>query len=508
VTRIHGLAGLLTAAILLAGCGFEAPTPGTLHVASDPEGAAIAIDGVETGDLTPHTYTDLEGNTTYAVSVAMEGMVAFPGRRDVLVAYGGASRAEFTLSTTSGSLLVTSAPAGAAIWLDDVDTGEITPHTFADLMGNTTYAVSVTMEGMVAFPSRRDVLVPYGGSVEADFALSAVSGSLEVTSQPTGALIWLDGENTGEVTPHTFAALPVGDYLVTVSLPNHFSTPAQILVTVTDGALADADFALLPLSIPRIVLVEGFSNTYCIGCPTMNANVKHVLEQPGYGPDRVLHVKWPGANPSPLDPFYWVTQSLVNARISWYFGSPSISLPTLTAAGVLLGGYGTPYNAEGLMSFIDSQPTEADVLITVATTEDLGDVTDLTHVATVSLLAPGGADLTGHVLHVVLVYETVDTQNTGYQGGITRYHWVMRDHVQPSSDIGLLAAGQSYDHPVILNDPLGNELSGHAVYPVNKQIIAWIQHATTKAVVQAGSTVAGSSDPTPAPRQQHTGGTR
>ena len=392
-----------------------------------------------------------------------------------------------------GELAVTSEPPGAAITLDGQSNGAVTPYTFEDLEGGTNYTVSVAMDGWAVFPADRSVDVPFGSRVEAAFTLSQAVGALVVTSEPAGAGILIDDADTGEVTPHTFDTLVPGDYTVTVDLANHVSQPAEIVVTIEDGDTASADFTLMVENIPRVVLFESFSNVYCVGCPAMNDNVAFVQQQPGYGPDRILDVKWP-AILSALDPFYWVTTTITDNRVDWYFGSSQINLPSLTADGAVLGALGSPVSADGMMAFIDGQPEFADFLITVETDEDLGDVTDLTHEATVTLLSPGGVDLTGHHLNVVLVYEEVETENEGYIDGVTIYHWVMRDHVQPSTDLGLLDPGVSYPFDVTLTDPLGGELTGHAVYPQNKQIIAWVQHATSRAILQAGSTV-----PAPAP---------
>ena len=534
-------------------------TLGSLSVTSEPAGADITLDGVATGEVTPYTFEDLDGGVTYTVSVAKDDFVALPAELAVEVPYGGSAEADFTLLSTLGSLVVTSEPDDAAITLNGVATGEVTPHTFGGLEGGTTYTVSVAIAGWAVFPAELSVEVPHGGSVGATFTLSQEVGSLAVTANQIGARILLNDIDTGEVTPHTFDALIPGDYTVTVEMDDHFSQPAEIPVTVVDGGVAAADFTLLPLGslevtsnpagaqifidggsdgevtphiftglmpgnytvsvemtihtsqpalivaaveggltatadftlnlvdIPRVVLLEGFSNVYCVGCPAMNANVEFVQHQPSYGPDRVLYVKWP-AILSPLDPFYWVTTAITNARVSWYFGSSQINLPTLAGDGAVLGGLGTPVDANGMMAFIDGQPELADFVILVDTDEELDDVDDLTHQATVTLIS-GGIDLSDYHLNVVLVYEVVETENEGYIEGIQEYHWVMRDHVQPSTNLGVLTAGVSYPFDITLSDPLGGELEGHAVYPENKQIIAWVQHATSRIVLQAGSTV-------------------
>lgn len=384
-----------------------------------------------------------------------------------------------------GDLVVTSEPPGADIMLDGEATGQSTPHTFVDLEGGVTHTVSVSLDGWNVQPDSRTVEVPFGSKITVPFTLSQGLGSLAVTSDPAGAAIRVDGVLTAEITPHTFADLAPGDYTVAVELPYYKSVVDEITATVEVGGTATAAF---DLGVARVVLLEGFSNVYCVGCPTMNENVGFVMHEPGYGRDRLLYLKWP-AILSPLDPFYWVTQAITNARVDWYFGSSQINLPTLAGDGSLLGGMGTPLNSTGIVTFVDGQPVFADVIVMVDTDEDLGDVADLTHEATVTLLAPDGVDLTGRRLDVVLVYESVETENEGYIDGVTEFHWVMRDHVNLAADLGVLDAGVSYPFDVTLDDPLGGELNGHAVYPHSKQIIAWVQHAASRAMVQAGSTV-------------------
>jgi hypothetical protein len=394
-----------------------------------------------------------------------------------------------------GDLVVTSEPSGAAITLDGATTGEATPHTFADLEGGVTHTVSVALEGWSVQPGSRTVEIPFGSKATAAFTLSQGLGSLVVNSDPAGAAILIDGQPTGEVTPHTFEDQTPGDYAVAVDLPYYTSEEGELLATVEAGGATTLDFEL---GIARVVLLEGFSNVYCVGCPVMNSNIDFLLHQPGYGPRRLLFLKWP-AILSPLDPFYFVTQTITNARVSWYFGSSQISLPTLNGDGSLLGNHGTPVGSAGMTAFVDGQPLFAEVIVMVETDEDLNDVSDLTHDATVTLLAPDGLDLGGYRLDVVLVYESVETENEGYIDGITEFHWVMRDHVNLADDLGNLDAGVSYPFTVTLEDPLGGELDGHAVYPDNKQIIAWIQHATTRAVIQAGSTATAATDLAAAP---------
>ncbi len=409
-----------------------------------------------------------------------------------------------------GELRVTSEPEGAAILMDGQSTGQVTPHTFADLEGGT-YVVAVLLEGWAVFPGQRTVQVPFGGRAGATFALSQQVGALRVESDPAGAAISLDGADTGEVTPHTFTTLLPGEHTVAVQLANHASQPESRTVTIIDGEEATASFDLVQLTVPRTLLLEGFSNVLCTGCPDFNADVDFVRHQPGYGPDRLLFVKWPPPVPTPLDPFYQQTVALTNARVTYYDTDGAMSLPSSYGQGVLLGTQGTPLQPAGMMDWADAQPAAADLSLAVTTAEDLADVADLAHDATVTLNAGGGLDLAGHELHVVLVYEEVETATT-YQG-VSTFHGVMRDHVTVT-DLGTLPVGEDVSFTVTVNDPdpASNPLT--ELTPHGKQIIAWVQHASSRDVLQAGATAStisvasSASPPAGAAPTAHSGGTR
>ena len=79
-----------------------------------------------------------------------------------------------------------------------------------------------------------------------EFAKVATTGSIVVTSTPTGAEIYLDGTNTGQKT------VPAGTALTGVPLRSHdvvvklkcYTTPAMQSVTVSPTTVATADFSL------------------------------------------------------------------------------------------------------------------------------------------------------------------------------------------------------------------------------------------------------------------------
>ena len=62
-------------------------------------------------------------------------------------------------------------------------------------------------------------------------AAYAANGSLKVTSFPSGAEVWVDGEDTGKVTPMSLS-LSEGEHEVTVQIPNIGWNPNTRTVTI------------------------------------------------------------------------------------------------------------------------------------------------------------------------------------------------------------------------------------------------------------------------------------
>jgi len=220
---------------------------GDFEVTSDPPGASIFINGVDTGEVTPFTFTNkpLGG---YTVRVKLEGQ-AVSSEMPVDVSWTIASPV-FVLSPLVGSIEVTSDPEGARIFIDGEDTRQVTPYTFRDKPVGE-YTVSVELEGYDA-PFGQAIEVNDGQRTALDFELRQWVGSIEVTSDPEGARIFINGVDTGQVTPYTFTDKPVGAYSVRVTMEGR-DDPSPQEITVADGRLAGVDFELLE---PPIVFAD------------------------------------------------------------------------------------------------------------------------------------------------------------------------------------------------------------------------------------------------------------
>ena len=73
-------------------------------------------------------------------------------------------------------------------------------------------------------------------------SVSTVSGSLEISSTPAGAAIYIDGSNTGSITPCTIAGLTPGSHTVKLTKTNYKNKAGS--VTVVAGSAAGVNWPL------------------------------------------------------------------------------------------------------------------------------------------------------------------------------------------------------------------------------------------------------------------------
>src|SRR5512136_2878591 len=146
----------------------------------------------------------------------------------------------------TGSIHVTSNPSGAEIWIDNVDSGQMTEFTI-DGITPGDHTVNVTLAGY-EMAAEQTVTVVAGETAQADFVLTPVptTGSIHVTSTPSGAEIWIDNVDSGQTTEFTIDGIAPGDHVVNVTLAG-YEMAAEQTVTVVAGETVDADFTLVPI---------------------------------------------------------------------------------------------------------------------------------------------------------------------------------------------------------------------------------------------------------------------
>lgn len=385
--------------------------------------------------------------------------------------------APFFLPVLTGDLEVVSTVPGANIFLNGSPSGTVTPDTIPHLEIGY-YRVSVSLASHAADPAFIDLEVLEDQVVRADFSLDLVGvGRIAVTSTPSGAAILLDETATGLVTPDTIPAVLIGAHTVTVALDGYETDPSLHTIDVLEDSLHTVDFTL-SIPPPAVVLLEEFSNVDCAGCPDMAAVTDALQHSSGFGLDRVLLVNISGTFPDPFDPHYQAAPEAHDTRLVFYDANAGgeINFPALFINGALVYEADAGVPAPGLDDLID----EVDLRLTgnpgFTITVD-ADIAQTEIPVTVTLSSMRTVDLAGCRLGVYLAEGELVYPRAPGSNNQTEFHWLLRDYDQVDTIPAALASGV----PVVLNASLTRNLAWNDVI-----VIAFIQHGTTRQILQAG----------------------
>ncbi|WP_265580914.1 DUF3344 domain-containing protein [Methanofollis aquaemaris] len=145
-----------------------------------------------------------------------------------------------------GSIEVTSSPAGAAVYLDDEETQWVTNTTISGI-GAGDHSVRVELD-RYHVPDDRYIEVKNGKNTTVHFDLEARTGSIEVTTEPSGAWIYLEGgdyedlTNMSLQTPATIDGLIIGEYTVEVRKGGYETAYQTVKVQEDETVGADLVF--------------------------------------------------------------------------------------------------------------------------------------------------------------------------------------------------------------------------------------------------------------------------
>ncbi|WOX55518.1 DUF3344 domain-containing protein [Methanoculleus palmolei] len=218
---------------------YPAP-PGSIFVTSTPAGAAVWLDGEDTGEVTPVTLENVPAGD-HVVTLKLDGYAN--ASTPVTVAEGEMAEIDLALTDRIGCLEVTSTPDGAEIFIDGEDMGEVTNATI-DGVGVGNHNVTLRKGGYV--DAVAGVTITENETATLHLTLIEATGSIAVTSTPTGATIWIDGIETGRTTDATLTDIPAGEHTVTVKIAGY--ADAATNVTVEHGETVPVHLGLVPLT--------------------------------------------------------------------------------------------------------------------------------------------------------------------------------------------------------------------------------------------------------------------
>ena len=111
----------------------ESSPKGTITITSDPSGATIFINNISTGKKTPSTFSNLERGV-YNFSLRLNLFENSNFAVDLSKDQTTTENAKLNVASTAGILFISSTPTGAAIYIDDDNTGKVTPDTIKPIV--------------------------------------------------------------------------------------------------------------------------------------------------------------------------------------------------------------------------------------------------------------------------------------------------------------------------------------------------------------------------------------
>jgi len=191
------------------------PGKGAIHVQTTPSGAKILLDGknVEEKGISPLTINNVEAGE-HLITALMSGYAQ--GKTTVTVVEGQTAEANISLKASVGAIRVITRPAGADVSLDNKPMGK-TPITIPNLSPGE-YQLAITKDGYNNLVKK--IIVNAGETKEINEILAVLTGEADITSNPSGANLWLDGKYLGK-TPKQLPALTIGKHQIKLTLVNY-----------------------------------------------------------------------------------------------------------------------------------------------------------------------------------------------------------------------------------------------------------------------------------------------
>jgi len=212
-------------------------TPTTsVTIATEPAGATIEIDGSARGVSTNGALTvgNLQVGRAYRVVARMDGHS--PAETVFQPAEGPPTNLQLRLVPRTSTVLIDSDPRGAAVLAGGVEVG-ITPVTITTFTPSSEVPVTFRAGGYAEVTRSIRIPSPGGeGQVMQSLTMDARFATLVVTSEPSGADVWIDGQRQiGVTTPSRELLVEAGKrHVVSVRLAKH--APATHSVSPGQGA--------------------------------------------------------------------------------------------------------------------------------------------------------------------------------------------------------------------------------------------------------------------------------
>lgn len=224
----------------------------TIEVFSTPSGAKIYLDNIYKG-TTPLTLDKLGFGSNH-LKLTKAGYQDWT--KDIVVSSAKTIEVHAELKPEPGSISISSSPSGATIYLDGKEKGH-TPNTINDIsLGSHTIKITRTgCEDVTKY-----VKVTTGKTTSVSVDLAPIFATIEVSSIPYGAQVYLDDAYKG-TTPLTINQVTFGKHQIKVTKAFYLTQTIDIDITSSEpqsfevSLLSVYPFFLLALILPALAII-------------------------------------------------------------------------------------------------------------------------------------------------------------------------------------------------------------------------------------------------------------
>ncbi len=211
-------------------------TTGLVKFNAFPAGATVTVDG--------QTTQGLSNGSDFVLDVGLRTLHIekpnfLPMDETVMIRPGETSELSVSLKPATGHLTISSTPNDATLVLDGEKQEKLSGAFFPHLEPGK-HTVEISKEEFQSV--KKEFVVEPGKVSRVLVTLPSAFGKLQVTSKPSKAAIYLNGEKKTEVSDSTFERLKPGEYTVKLAMDGYDSI--QEKVTVVAGGTAQAAYTL------------------------------------------------------------------------------------------------------------------------------------------------------------------------------------------------------------------------------------------------------------------------
>ena len=216
----------------------EKPAAARLDVTVQPEGAQVVVDGKPRGAAPCQIFDLAPGEHLIHVTAPS----CKPVDEFVQVEPGGFVQKSYVLESEKGLVLIKTVPAGADVKYNGVSLGA-TPLLVTTLPSGQTHVFELVLNGYQ--PRRIDIPLDGRTPVVREENLALDSGTVELTTDPPGASVTVNGVERG-VTPATLSNIPKGLATIAVKLAGYRDETRELRVTPGDRQTLSLTLKAMP----------------------------------------------------------------------------------------------------------------------------------------------------------------------------------------------------------------------------------------------------------------------